>query len=335
MPASGEVGRPGLELDPVDIKPEFVGRNLRKRRPGALPHVMRADFHGTGAVAAKHGTRFGLEHQCREGRGTHAPADQKTIVVAHLPRLERSLRPAEARGALLVAGAQRLGRERFAGDGLDLGIVLQTKGERIDAAGPSHLVDRAFQGDRAGRLAGRAHEQRRAGVDAHGVMRGADRRRRIERVRGIGRGLVEIVERARHGARVVIERCQAPLAIGTDAQPLPRRRAMADRAIHLLAAQHQLDRFADELCRHDAEDRRAGHEPLRAEPTAEERAADVDLVVRDAEQFGDARQRQHETLGRHVDLQTVTVPGRHDRMRLHCVVILRRRLVRRVDPLVC
>ena len=50
-----------------------------------------------------------------------------------------------------------------------------------------------------------------------------------------------------------------------------------------------------------------------------------------AEQSGDASLRHREALARRVDGQRVAVPCRHDRVRLHRVVILRRRLVGRVD----
>ena len=97
-----------------------------------------------------------------------------------------------------------------------------------------------------GRLAGRAHEQRRAGVEPHRLVRGRDRRARIERVRGVGGRLEEVVEGARHRLGVMIERGQRAIAVGAEAQGLARRRAMADRAVHLLAAQHELDRAADQ-----------------------------------------------------------------------------------------
>ena len=87
----------------------------------------------------------------------------------------------------------------------------------------------------------------------------------------------------------MIERGQAPSLSAPMPQPLPRRRTVADRAVHLLAAQHELDRPADQPRRHDAEDLRPGHQPLRAEAAAEERAADLDLVRRDAEQPGEPR----------------------------------------------
>ena len=157
---------------------------------------------------AQHRPRLRLEHQRRERRGAHAPADQQPGLVAHLPRRQRARRPAEALGALRVAFAQRLGGERLAGDRLHLGVVLQAERQRVHAAGLRHLVDGAFQRDAAGRLAGRAHEQRRAGVEPHGLVRGGDRRAGIERVRGVGGRLEEVVEGAGRGLGVMVDRGQ-------------------------------------------------------------------------------------------------------------------------------
>ena len=220
------------------------------------------DLHHAAAVAADDRARFGLEHQRRKCRGAHAPTDQQAGLVAHLPRRERAFRPAEALGALRVAFAQRFRGKRLAGDRLDLGIVLQAERQRIHPAGPGRLVDRALQRDRSGRLAGRAHEQRRAGVDADRLVRGRDRGAGIKRMRGVGGRLEEIVEGARRRLGVMVDRGQHAIAVGADAQRLAGRRTMADRAVHLFTAQHELDRLADQPRRQDAEDLRPRDQAL-------------------------------------------------------------------------
>ena len=106
MPASGRSEVPDLNSTWSSVEPETVGRDLRERGPGALAHVVGAGLHHARAVAAQHRARLGLEHQRRKGRGAHAPADQHAGLVAHLPRRQRALRPAEAFGALRVAFAQ-------------------------------------------------------------------------------------------------------------------------------------------------------------------------------------------------------------------------------------
>jgi len=45
---------------------------------------------------------------------------------------------------------------------------------------------------------------------------------------------------------MMVDGRERAVAVGTQAQPLPRRRPMADRAVHLLPAQHQLDGPADQ-----------------------------------------------------------------------------------------
>ncbi len=249
----GQVGRAGFEFDLLDVEAERVGGDLGERGPRALAHVVGADLHRAAAVAPQHRTRLGLKHQRREGRGAHAPADQHAGVVAHRPRLKRALRPAEALGAVRIAFAQRLGRERLAGDRFDLGIVREAEGERVHAAGEGCFIDRALQRQRAGGLAGRAHEQRRAGVDAHGLVRGRDRRAGVERVRGVGGRFVEVVEGAGGDLGVMIDRGEPARVVDAEAQFLARGGAMADRAVHVFTAQHQLDRPADQPRRQDAE----------------------------------------------------------------------------------
>ena len=106
---------------------------------------------------------------------------------------------------------------------------------------------------------------------------------------------------------------------------------MADRPVHLVAPQHELDRAPDQPGGENAEDLRAGDHPLRAEAAAQERAADMDLFRRQAEQAGEAAARHLQALARRVDRQRLAVPGRDDRMRLQGVVVLRRGLIGGVD----
>ena len=194
MPASGRSEVPALNSTWSMSSPSPSAAIWASAVQAPWPMSCAPVSISAGAVAAQHRARLGLEHQRRKCRRAHAPADEQAGLVAHLSRLERALRPAEALGALRIAFAQRLRGERLAGDRLDLGVVLEAEGERIHSAGPRRLVDRALQRDRSGRLAGRAHEQRRAGVEPHRLVRGGDGGARIERVRGVGGGLEEIVE---------------------------------------------------------------------------------------------------------------------------------------------
>src|SRR5262249_37221298 len=86
----------GSELDALEIQSETAGCDLRQRRPGPLSHVVRTRLHDAASVRAHHRTRGGLEHQGRECSRTHAPANQETSVIAHLPRRGWTSSPAEA-----------------------------------------------------------------------------------------------------------------------------------------------------------------------------------------------------------------------------------------------
>ncbi len=164
-------------------------------------------------------------------------------------------------------------------------------------------------------------------------MRRGDGRACIKRMRSIGRRLEEIVESARRRLGAMIERGQRAVLVGADPKGLPRRRPMSHRTKHLLATQHQLDRFTDHAGRHDAEHLRAGDHAFGAEAAAEERTADMDLVRGDPEQSRDAPLRQRKTLARRIDRQRIAIPCGDDRMWLHGVVILRSGLVGCFDAL--
>ena len=153
-----------------------------------------------------------------------------------------------------------------------------------------HLVDRALQRDRAGRFAGRAHEQRRAGVEPHRLMRGRDRRTGIERVRGVGRP-------ARRNRRTCWWRSWRD-GRSRSARRRGRRRGAAVCRVgeRWPTGPYICSRRSTSLTGRPTS--RAAMMPstcgprdqaLRAEAAAEERAADVDVLRRDAEQPGDAR----------------------------------------------
>ncbi len=253
----GQVGGAGPELDLFDVEPEPIGGDLRQRGPGALAHVVRPDLHHAATVPAQHGLGLRLKHERGKRGRAHAPADQQSGGVAHLPRRKWTALPAEALGTLPVTLAQRLRGERLARDRLDVGIVLEPERQRIDAAGIRHLVNGALERDRAGRFPRRAHEERRADVDPDRFMRRGDGATRVERMRDVGGRLEEVVEGARHGLGPMLERGQLAAIVGADPQGLTGRRPVSHRAVHLLAAQHQLHRLSHHARRHDAEDLRS------------------------------------------------------------------------------
>src|SRR5437016_12236135 len=99
-------------------------------------------------------------------------------------------------------------------------------------------------------------------------------------MRGVGRRLVEIVEAGGGDLGVMIDRGKRAIAGGADAQPLAARRTMPDRPVHVLTAQHELDRPSDQPRRQNAENLWSGNQPFRAEAAGGLRAANMDLAGR-------------------------------------------------------
>src|ERR1700754_3805039 len=130
----------------------------------------------------------------------------------------------------------------------------------------------------------------------------------------------------------MIERGQRAILVGTHPQGLPRRRPVTDRAIHLLAPEHELDRPPDHTGRHDAENLRSGNKAFAAEAATEEWTADVNVARRYSEDSRQASLRHEESLTRCIDGKCVAIPCRPDGMRLHRIVILGWGRVLRFDP---
>ena len=329
-----QVGAADPQRDRSRVEAEPVGADLRERGPGALSHIVRAELDQAGAVGMQGGARGRLHHQRREAGGAHAPAHQEPGLVPQRARLQRPRRPAEPLGAARIAVAQLLRGEGLAALRLLLGIVGDAEGQRIHAARFRQFVDRTLQRGAAGRFSRRAHEERRSGIEPDRLVGGAQVGRLVKRMRDPAGRLEEVVERARRGEGVVIDRCEMPVLVGAEAERLPGRRAMPDRAEHLLAPGDQLDRTADQAGGHDAQHLRRPDGALGAEAAAEERALNMDVGGVDAEQAGDPGLRHRHPLARRIEEQPVAVPARHHRVRLHRVVVLRRRVVGRLDPAV-
>ncbi len=229
--------------------------------------------------------------------------------------------------------AQGLGREWLAGNRLDLRIVLQAKGKRVHGASFRHLVNGALQGGTARRFTRRAHKDRRAGIQSHSLIAGGEGRRCIKCMTSIAAWLIKIVETARRGQGVVVEGGQGAILRSADAEALARFSPVPHRPEHLLAAQDQLNGPVHQPRRQDPEHLRPLYDALAAEAAAQIRTADEDVVGRDAEQCGQAHLCHGHALARRVQNEAVAVPLRHDRVGLNRVVILRRRLIDRIDAL--
>ena len=126
-------------------------------------------------------------------------------------------------------------------------------------------------------------------------------------------------------------RFEPAVRLHAKSQALPRLAAMADRPEHLGARQHQLHRTARHARREHAQDMRPCQDRFRSEAAADERRANEHVFRRDAEEAGVGRTGHVRRLVRRVERQAVAVPRRNDGVRLHRVVVLRRRFVGRVD----
>ena len=332
IPASGRSELPDAELQSLEFEAEAVRGNLCQRRPGTLAHVLSAELDQTTPVAPQNGPGLALEHDGREDRGAETPTDQEPVLVTHLSRRQRPPRPAKTRRTLRVALPQRLGGERLARDRLDLGVIIQAEFQRVDAGRLRHLIDRAFQCNAAARLSGRAHEHWSSRVQPYRLGGRGDSRAGVERVADLDSGLEEIVEAARGCPHMVVDRRQRAVAVGAEAERLACRRSMADRAVHLFPAQHQLHRPPDQAGGQDAQHLRPRDHALGAEAATQEGAADQDILRRDPEQPGDPPHCPGQALARRVHQKTVTVPGGDDGVRFHGVVVLGWGLVDRLDP---
>ena len=288
-PAVGQVGAAEAQRDLIDVEPEAVGGDLRERGQGALAHVDRARLDDGRSVAAERRPRLGGEHRAVEHGGSHAPADEEAVLVAHLPGRARPPRPAERLRAPGVAFAQRLRRIGLAGDRLDLRVIHEPEVKRVHAASLGGFVNGGLERRRPGGEARRAHGAGRADVVARGFVTNGDRRARVQHARDAGGRLDEFVEAARRRDRVMRYRGEPAVPLHAESDPLPRLAAMADRPEHLGARQHELHRPAGHPGRKAAQDMRPREDRFRAEAAADERRANEHVFRRDAEEAGIGR----------------------------------------------
>jgi hypothetical protein len=143
--------------------------------------------------------------------------------------------------------------------------------------------------------------------------------------------LYEFVEAAGHRHGAMLQRRQPPFGVEAEPQVLLRCSAMSHGSEHLVAGQGQLDRPPKHPRRQNTEDLRTGQDRLRSEATAQKWAAQQHVLGRNAEERRKSCPRHQDRLVRGVDGQPVAVPFCNDGMRLHCIVILGRRLVFRLD----
>ncbi|OIQ67218.1 hypothetical protein GALL_512060 [mine drainage metagenome] len=121
--------------------------------------------------------------------------------------------------------------------------------------------------------------------------------------------------------------------INPDAQPLAGGAAMAHRAEHLVAPQHQLNRSPGHAGGKDRQHRGAVRDRLGPEAAAQIGAADQNILWRDAEVIAIGPARHHDGLIGHVECDVIALPLGNHCVGFHRVVVLLGRLIGQIDRL--
>ncbi len=262
----------------------------------------------------------------------HAPADEE-VAVAHRARRRAPTGPAEARGALPVAGAERFTRPGLSVLRVGLGVVAQPERDRVELERVRQLVQRGLQRERPGRLAGRALERRGRNVEPHEAVRRLDVRAGVKHP-GLHRArLDELVEAGSLGRDLVPDRGEPPARVGAEGHLLDRAGAVSDEREHLRPGEGDLHPAPDDLGPHRGEGHVRPGGPFAAEASSDVMGENADVLGLEAEDRRDLLPDAEEALGRVVERQaTLPLPDGDRRVRLHRVVVLERRRVRRFDP---
>ena len=175
------------------------------------------------------------------------------------------------------------------------------------------LVHRRLERERAGRLAGRAHERRRRDVepDAAGATCGRSGTRRACGS-GSADGSTNSSKREVVDVDVVAHRGELARGVGAEHDVLARVGAVPDQREHLLSRQHELDGAADHLRRHRRERDVRPRRPFAAEAAADVVRDDADVLLLEIEQRGQPLADAEDALRRVVDRHAiVALPDSH------------------------
>ncbi len=192
------------------------------------------------------------------------------MAFAHAARFHRAARPAEAFGALRIAGAQLLAGIGLVLVAVALGEVDQAQLQRIDAARMGQLVHGAFQCVYAEGRAGRAHVDRGEHVERREAVVQRDVVAAIEHSRPLHLVLGEVLEARGLADGAVPHRLQSPGLAGRQRQTLNAARAVAEGE-HLLTGQHHAHRALELECGHHRQRQLVLRPQAGAEGAADER----------------------------------------------------------------
>ncbi len=257
----------------------------------------------------------------RIGRAGHAQADE-LAAVTHRPRLGGAPRPAEALRPLRVTLLDRLARPRLAAGRIGIGVVEHAQLDRIDLQRVGHLVHRRLERVHPRVFAGSAHVGRAGKIELDDAVRHPHVRRGIHGARGTGESFDVVANGVGLADALMDHRHELAVRACAEGDALFGERTVAVGEIRLAARQGDLDRAADHACGHDRDEDVRPRRPFAPECPADERRHHANRFRRDAERLRQRLPRGEDVLRGVVNGQPVAVPRRHERMRLHLVVML-------------
>ena len=307
--------------DLVERDAEHFGGGLRDDRVAAGADVGHVGGDRHHALAVDPDARARLHVHVVAERRRHAKADQP-VAVADLRRLRVAPVPAELRRAFLeTADEVAVGELSLRLLGVDQRIVDDAETNRVHAQLLRHLVHRDLERHHARRFAGRAHRIGFGQVEHREMGLGQPVVAGVEQLRLVGRSF-----RAAAGqvARPRLVRDRGDLAglIRADADALDRRRSVGGVVHQLRPGERNLDRPPRRLRRERRHDRVGAHPQFSAEPAADIRRDDADLLLGDQQRLAHVAHRPSDHLVAGPQRQFVAVPRRDGGVRLHHHVAL-------------
>ena len=290
--------------------------------------VAHLDDHAAGLFDAN--AYPGRTGHARIRRRRHAEADQ-LVALAHRARCGRAAIPTETVRTLSITFEQMFARPGQTARWIAIGVIAHAHFQRIDAGGDGEFVERALERKRARCFARRAHRGRRCDIEHDVPMARTQIRHVVEHLRNHRARLGPVAGGGCRIEHVVRERGE--FAVGADprANPLFGRRPMAVRGEELTAIDHELDGATGMFGRHRRNHGVRPRPAFRTEAATEKRAHDPHVFRIDAEHVGERRLRPVDPLRGIMHGQFVARPPGNGCGRLHRIVRVGRRGVRRVD----
>lgn len=232
----------------------------------------------------------------------------------------RSFRHAAQQGAAGVG---------LAGDGIGCRFVASPQLHGVDIQRVGQLVHRGLHGEQVWRLGRPAHEARRLPVRRHVAYKGADVGAGVQPGGGVRPRRYEPVVARRELPGTVVQREEAPLRVGAEAEAVPGSGAEVAQGEALAPGRDVLDGAAETPGRQGHKRGVVPHPPPRAEAAAHHGGHDADGVGHDAELQRQPVLDAADVLRGlpHGQPRPVRIPGAGGLEQLHGVVVLRRRLV--------